>query len=89
MLIHSTIQYINRTIYIHLNDVKKALFWTVKLPGDVCTGYKYLITNLVVIVCPETIFPGIVGINKSLLSESDGFPIIYELEIEKHVTTED
>ena len=66
---HSTILYTNSTICIHLNDVKRPFSRTVKFPSDVCTGHKYFITNLVVIVYPETIFPGIVGINDFLFSK--------------------
>ena len=60
---HSTILYMDSTVCIHLNDVKRLLSRTVKFPSDICTGHKYFITNLVFIVYLETIFPGIVGLN--------------------------
>ena len=78
---HSTILYTDSTVCIHLNDVKRPFSRIVKFPSDVCTGHKYFITNLVVIVYPETIFPDIVGINDFLFPKPDGFPVGYEFYI--------
>ena len=69
--------YTDSIIRIHLNDVKRPFSRTVKFHSDICTSYQYFITNLVIIVYPETIFPGIVGVNDFLFSKPDGFPVSY------------